>query len=165
MKYFISALLCLLLLPMIGKAQDEVYPVGKLLQDNEEIVMAFITKNRKIVTINADKNQEYIVFRYGDKDSIKFQYPKELNESSWNQFTYYSFVKNDNSYDAAEKYKLSFFYNGIRYTISQFKHIPTEDEELELLITGIVDGCQLSAKPHTRMGTLAKLQNTGVMKD
>lgn len=158
-------LMLLLMQVLAVQAQVETYPLGKLLQPNEEVIMAFKTKNRKIVTINADKNQGYIVFRYGDKDSIKFQYPKELNEKSWSSFNYSSFIQNSNKIDAEEKFRLSFFYNGIRYTIHQNLHIPTEDEELELIITGIVDACDLVAKPHTRMGTLAKLQNTRVIKD
>ncbi len=151
---------------MVVKAQTEIYPLGKLLQPNEELVMAFRTKNKKIITVNTDKNRNYIVFRYGDKDSVKFQFPQELNENSWKQFGYYSHKQSGEKINPdIEKYRLSFFYNGIRYTIDQNRHVPTEDEELELNITGIVDGCLLSAKPRTRIGSLDKLDATPISKD
>lgn len=165
MKHSIYGLLFLLIMPVMAQAQNEAYPLGKLLLSNEEVVMSFKTKNRKIVTVNTDKNYGYIVFRYGDKDSVKFQYPKDLNENSWQQFTYYSSKQKNEKVDTdMEIFQLSFFYNGISYNVNQNLHIPTEDEDLELNITGIVDGCRLSAKPHTRIGSLATLQNSEVTK-
>ena len=158
-------IILVMLLAISSNAQNISYDIGKLLQPNEDVIMCFKTKKNKIVTVNTDKTHKYLVFRYGDKDSVKFQYPKELNEDSWQQFTYYSNEQKKEKADPdMEKYQLSFFYNGISYNVNQNRHLHTEDEDLELDITGIVDGCSLSAKQHTRIGSLATLQKSKVTK-
>ena len=54
---------------------------------NEENIISFITKKGKIVTLSKDKNNEYIIYRFGSKEKIELEYP-EKNKNSWNKFTY-----------------------------------------------------------------------------
>lgn len=58
---------------------------------NEEAVFSFKTKKGKKMVLAKDKNNEYIIYRFGTSKKIELEYP-EKNKESWNKFTfaYYS---------------------------------------------------------------------------
>jgi hypothetical protein len=58
-----------------------------LLQDNEECVFSFNTKNGKTMLLAKDKSNKYMVYRFGKKDKIELEYPQK-DDQSWSQFTY-----------------------------------------------------------------------------
>ena len=59
-----------------------------LIQANEKIVFSFKTNRGKIVNILLDKNEKYIVYRFGTKEKVELQFPEKLENSSFVQFTY-----------------------------------------------------------------------------
>jgi hypothetical protein len=59
-----------------------------LIKDNENIIISFKIKNsKKRLTIAIDKKQEYLVYRYGNKNKIEMTF-KQLNSKKGNQFLY-----------------------------------------------------------------------------
>lgn len=54
---------------------------------NEENIISFTTQNGKIATLSKDKNNQYIVYRFGTKDKIELEYP-EKNKNSWDKFKF-----------------------------------------------------------------------------
>lgn len=55
---------------------------------NEEIVFQFKTKNNKIMSLCKDKTNKYMVYRFGTKEKLEFEYPQEKDKSSWDKFEY-----------------------------------------------------------------------------
>lgn len=79
MKYltFILFLVCL-----SAKAQ-----VAYLLP-NEEEILSFETKNGKKLMLAKDKDNGYIVYRFGSKEKIEREYPEKKDKESFKKFTY-----------------------------------------------------------------------------
>ncbi|GEP50731.1 hypothetical protein FNO01nite_14030 [Flavobacterium noncentrifugens] len=55
--------------------------------DNEISIFSFTTKKGKIVSLSKDKDDEYIVYRYGTKEKIELEFPKKDKES-WEKFKF-----------------------------------------------------------------------------
>ena len=54
---------------------------------NEELIYTFETAKGKKVMLAKDKDDAYIIYRFGTKDKIEFEYP-EKTKDSWSKFTY-----------------------------------------------------------------------------
>lgn len=59
----------------------------------EVLIFSFKTKNGKIAALSKDKNDKYIVYRFGTKDKIELEYPNEKTEDSWKKFTYSFYLR------------------------------------------------------------------------
>jgi hypothetical protein len=57
------------------------------LLSNEEIVFTFKTQSGKQMWLNKDKKDKYLIYRYGTKDKIEFQFP-DTTKTSFSKFTY-----------------------------------------------------------------------------
>lgn len=60
----------------------------KYVLNNEKIIYSFQTNNGKIMTLCSDKTGKYIVYRFGTKDNVELEFPKNKDKSSWNKFEY-----------------------------------------------------------------------------
>jgi hypothetical protein len=60
-----------------------------LVKENERVLFSFpVINSRKIVTIGLSTNQpEYIVYRFGTRDKIELEFPKDKIDS-WGQFLF-----------------------------------------------------------------------------
>jgi hypothetical protein len=54
---------------------------------NEELIYSFETKNGKVMVLAKDKANEYIIYRFGTKTKIEFEFP-EKSKDSWSKFKY-----------------------------------------------------------------------------
>lgn len=91
----------------------------RLCKDNEEIIFSFLlTKNKKIVSLCKDKQGSYLVYRFGTKNKIEFEYPKKLDATSWNVFKLYGTKRWGGKANAGfGDYSLSFTNNNVIYKI------------------------------------------------
>jgi hypothetical protein len=64
----------------------------KYLLPNEELIYSFETQNGKKLLLAKDKNDNYIVYRYGTKTKIEFEFPENLKES-WSKFKYSFYLR------------------------------------------------------------------------
>jgi len=63
-----------------------------LMLENEISIFNFKTKKGKIVSLSKDKNDEYIIYRYGTEQNIELEFPEKNNES-WTKFKFNSLSK------------------------------------------------------------------------
>jgi hypothetical protein len=63
-------LLTILLFPILIFGQDYCL-------ENEQILFEFKTNNNRILVIAKDNLDKYLVYRYGTKDCIEFEYPNK----------------------------------------------------------------------------------------
>ncbi len=59
---------------------------------NEEMLVSFETVKGKKVMLAKDKNDKYIIYRYGTKTKIELEYP-EKNKESWKKFKFSSYMR------------------------------------------------------------------------
>ena len=58
----------------------------------EELILSFEIKNGKRVVLAKDKTNSYIVYRYGTKSKIEFEFPTKSKES-WLKFKYSFYLR------------------------------------------------------------------------
>ena len=78
-------LFILLILPAISFSQTFTLP-------NEEVIFSFNTKSGKTVSLNKDKENKYIIYRFGTKQKIEFEFPTKTKES-WKAFKYSYYMR------------------------------------------------------------------------
>lgn len=86
--------------------------------NNENLVYQLKMKNGKLMTICIDKDQKYIVYRYGSKNKIELEYPKDKDLSSFQKFEYSGWSRGGGVKNSAMELKyLAFTNNGTKYVI------------------------------------------------
>lgn len=70
------------------------------------------------MSVCIDKNERYIVYRYGSKNKIELEYPKEKDFSSFKKFEYSGWSRGGGIENSAMELKyLAFTNNGIKYVV------------------------------------------------
>ena len=131
----------------------------RLCKDNEQIVFSFLlTKNHKVVSVCKDKQNRYLVYRFGTKDNIELVYPAQLDNSSLTKFKYYYVhrgggIKNAGFGDVS----LSFTNDNVTYKIYHDwrDEVPTNDIGIEVTINGRTTNLKGDLK--TQIGALQDL--------
>ena len=59
---------------------------------NEEVIFSFNTQNGKKVTLNKDTANNYVIYRFGTKEKIEFEFPGK-SKSSWTDFKYSFYLR------------------------------------------------------------------------
>lgn len=92
-----------------------------LIKENEEILFSFfIVNENKVVTFAKSKNEpSYMIYRFGNKDNIEVEFPKNLI-NSWHEFTYSYYFRGGNlENEGLDLNYVTFEKNGIKYKIFQ----------------------------------------------
>jgi hypothetical protein len=99
--------------------------------ENEDIIFSFQTKNNKFVYLCQDKNEQYIVYRFGTKEKIELEYPKNKDTTSWSKFEFFSYLRGGGiENDAKDLNEISFQNHQIQYTI--YQNYYSEGEKYEI---------------------------------
>lgn len=81
----LKILLIFILISSFSYSQDYLLP-------NEVNIYSFETKSGKKMMLAKDKNNKYIIYRFGTKNKIEFQYPEKTKES-WHKFIYSFYLR------------------------------------------------------------------------
>lgn len=102
-------------------------PVCTFILPNEVVVLSFKTNKKKQVFLCRDKDDRYLVYRFGSKAKVELQFPKKLDESSFQKFEYSSYFRGGGVENLAMNLDyLSFTNSGYRYVI--YKTYASESE-------------------------------------
>ncbi len=97
---------------------------------NEQVVFSFLTEGNKMMYICKDTNDSYMVYRFGTKDSLEFQFPDTLNKTSWSKFKHYFYLRGGGkANEGMDIDHLSFTNNGFTYTI--YSEYTARDEKYQ----------------------------------
>lgn len=92
--------------------------VGTFVLTNEVVVLSFKTKKKKQVFLCRDKDNRYLVYRFGSKSKVELQFPGKLDETSFQKFEYSSYFRGGGVENLAMNLDyLSFTNSGYRYVI------------------------------------------------
>ena len=141
-----------------------------LILPNEEIVYCFETKNGKTMMLAKEKTDGYLVYRFGTKNKIDFEFPTKTNDS-WNQFRFSYYFRGGGKKNAGTDLNELFFVNGDFKYVIYSSYYAGDDEEPESYDIGVrvVDlkndkMTVISGKPKTEKGTLAKFRSNGLVE-
>ncbi|TFF35216.1 hypothetical protein [Mucilaginibacter psychrotolerans] len=119
---FISMLLGIAQLSCAQKIKN----FGLLKKADEVVVFGFKLKNGKIAALCRQKDNTYLVYRFGSVTKVELQYPAAPASSSWQLFRYSGYIRNGGAQNSAlESYTISFVNNGVNYKLYQwgdYKH-------------------------------------------
>jgi hypothetical protein len=92
--------------------------IGTFVLPNEVVVLSFKTKKKKQVFLCRDKDDRYLVYRFGSKSKVELQFPEKLDETSFRKFEYSSYFRGGGVENLAMNLDyLSFTNSGYRYVI------------------------------------------------
>lgn len=92
--------------------------IGTFVLPNEVVVLSFKTKKKKQVFLCRDKDDRYLVYRFGSKSKVELQFPGTLDETSFQKFEYSSYFRGGGVENLAMNLDyLSFTNSGYRYVI------------------------------------------------
>src|SRR5260221_234178 len=87
---------------------------GVLLKADEKVLYSFVIKSSsKIALVCTQKDNKYIVYRFGTKDKAELQYPTLLNAASWKSFRYDGYSRTGVNNSPTEIHSLSFKNNNV----------------------------------------------------
>lgn len=102
---------------------------SQLIKQNETTIFSFKTKSGKTAVLCKDENEKYIVYRFGKGRKIELEYPAELDNSSWEKFTYSYYFRGGGKMNAGEDLNyVSFENKGFTYKI--YSEYYAEDESV-----------------------------------
>lgn len=91
---------------------------GNFVLPNEAVVLSFKTNKKKQVFLCRDKDNRYLVYRFGNKSNVELQFPDKLDETSFRKFEYSSYFRGGGIENLAMSLDyLSFINSGYRYVI------------------------------------------------
>lgn len=104
-----AILFLFLLLSGASYSQDYLLP-------NEVNLYSFETKSGKKMILAKDKNDKYMIYRFGTKSKIEFEYPEKTKES-WKKFTYSFYLR------GGGKVNEGMDLNYVAFTNKNFKYV------------------------------------------
>ncbi|NIF07947.1 hypothetical protein F3J23_21195 [Chryseobacterium sp. Tr-659] len=139
---------------------------AQYLLPNEEVVYSFETKAGKKMALVKDKNNEYLQYRFGNKNHVEMEFPAERTKESWKQFKYRTYLRGGGKQNSGMDLSfLTFSNNGYTYQI--FRTYYAEDESSSTGIT-ITDTqgkeTEITGVYKTRKGCLCDLEKTGMIQ-
>lgn len=115
MNKFISLLICIIVSTTIYSQNNKLYKLS-----NEKVIYSFQTVNGKIMSLNIDTNSKYIVYRFGTKNKIELEFPKEKDKNSFEKFEYAHYFRPlQNGADGMDLNYVTFTNNNVKYIIYQ----------------------------------------------
>ncbi len=158
-------LLIVLLLPLlilnIGFAQV------KLLK-NEELLYSFKTKKGKQMILAKDKQNKYIIYRFGTSKKTELEFPAIKDSTSWNKFSYFHYLRPGGIQNAGLDLQSIYFQNG-NYYYNIYEDYSSEGESYEtgVLIEDITTKIEKDCKGiyKSKRGNLLDLIDSGKLKE
>ena len=135
---------------------------------NEEVIFSFQTKNGKKMVLAKDKENEYIIYRFGSAKKIELEYPSIKDKDSWNKFTYSYYFRGGGKSNSGLELQSIYFQNGnFDYTIYKDYSAEGESYETGILIKELTTTKEKECKGiyKTIHGELLNLIKSGILKE
>ena len=133
---------------------------------NEVIIFSFATQNGKQVSLNRDKENKYIIYRFGTKDKIEFEFP-DKSKSSWSNFTYSFLLRGGGTQNEGLDLNYLYFTNkGFKYVIYDTYFSVGQIKKVGIKIIDLKTGKTVNIKGtnNTRRGTLVDFRDNGLVE-
>jgi hypothetical protein len=129
---------------------------GQNILPNEINIFSFNTKNGKTVTLAKDKNDQYIVYRFGTNEKIEFEFP-DKTKNSWEKFKYSYYLRGGGKQNEGMDLNFAAFTNSdFKYVLYSTYYAITEKSEVGIKVFNLKTGeiTNIKGKTKTIKGTL-----------
>ena len=137
------------------------------LLSNEKKILGFEKKNGKQLIIALDTKENYLVYRFGTKNNIEFEFPKDLTKS-WGEFYFSWYSRGGGIQNEGIDLNYLYFDNGnYRYVIFQ-KYTAREQKtkyEIKVINRKTKKETIINAEPSTVTGTLSIFRDLKKIKE
>ena len=149
--FFIS----FLLLSGYASAQKTV-DYGVLKKPDEKVIFGFsLKKSNKIVVVCNQKDDKYLVYRFGTKDKVELQYPNTLNAASWKAFRYSGYSRAGGRRNLAiEMHSLTFKNNQVLYQIKDESGAEHNENSASIIVNMNGKKTTLAGRASSKDGSL-----------
>ena len=156
----------LLILLVIFFAPVLSYSQNYLLS-NEKIVFEFETMKGKLLVVAIDTTEEYLVYRFGTKENIEFEFPDDLS-TSWDNFKFSWYLRGGGIQN--EGLDLNYLYFDIkdfRYVVFQeySAHIQKTNSGIKVINQTTQKETIFKANPTTVKGSLSDFRYMNLLKE
>jgi hypothetical protein len=132
---------------------------------NEELIFSFATKNAKQGTLSKDKANGYIIYRFGTKDKVEFEYPTKT-KSSFSAFTYSFLMRGGGTQNEGVDLNYVYFTNkGFKYVIYDTYYATGNKKEIGIKIINLITNKTTNIKGaiKTPKGTLVDFRDNNLL--
>ncbi len=133
---------------------------------NEEVIFSFQTQSGKKVTLNKDKQNNYIVYRFGTKEKIKFEFP-EKSKSSWTNFKYSFYLRGGGTQNEGMDLNYIYFVNkNFKYVIYNTYFAVGNKQTVGLKIINLKTNktTDIKGDRKTQKGTLVNFRDNNLLE-
>lgn len=121
-----------------------------LILSNEECIFSFNTLNGKTVMLAKDKENGYIIYKFGTKDKIEFEFPEKTKES-WSKFKYSYYLRGGGEENEGMDLDYLAFTNGsYKYIIYNTYYSSHTKYEIGIKVINIKNGKVHNIKGNTK---------------
>ncbi len=138
----------------------------KYILPNELSIFSFETNNGRKVTICKDKENKYIIYRYGTKQKIEFEFPSK-SEASWKKFKYSSWLRGGGMQNAGIDLNYLYFTNeNYRYVVYDSYFSEANESNIGIKITDLKTQktTDIKGKIKSRKGTLTDFRDNNLIE-
>src|SRR5579871_1334535 len=133
---------------------------------NEIVIFSFETYNGKKATLNKDTANKYIIYRFGTKDKIEFEFP-EKSQNSWTDFIYSFYLRGGGTQNEGMDLNYIYFTNrDFKYVIYDTYVAIGNKQEVGIRIINLKTNKTTIKKGDrkTRKGTLVDFRDNNLLK-
>lgn len=140
---------------------------AQLIEKGETEIFRFKTNAGKTAVICKGENESYLVYRFGTNSKVELRYPADLNESSWELFTYSYYFRGGGKENAGlDLNYLTFTNNGYTYKLYQEYSAEDNSEAAGVIITGMdINDTDIKAVKNSVKGSLIDLRYIEKLKN
>ena len=133
---------------------------------NEEVDFSFNIKNGKKITLNKEKANNYLIYRFGTKDKIEFEFPGK-SESSWTDFKYSFYLRGGGTQNEGMDLNYIYFTNkNFQYVIYDTYFAAGNKQNIGIKIMDLKTGKTTNIKGNkkTQKGTLVNFRDNNLLE-
>ncbi|MBP2282974.1 hypothetical protein H4V97_001292 [Flavobacterium sp. CG_23.5] len=138
----------------------------KYLLPNEKLIYGFETQNGKKLVLAKDKNDKYIIYRFGTKNKIEFEFP-EKTKASWDKFKYAFYLRGGGIQNEGMDLNYIKFINGnYKYVIYDTYYAVENEMSIGIKITNLKNNktTDIKGKKSTQKGNLVDFRFNKLLK-
>ncbi|MCO6147558.1 hypothetical protein [Flavobacterium sp. NRK1] len=130
----------------------------------EVLIFSFETNSGKILSLSKDVNDKYLIYRFGTRARVEFEYP-DKSRDSWKNFKYsYYFRGGGKANDGMDLNYLAFENKGYKYIIYDTYSAMTGKTDTGLRIINLKTSEVSTITAKSKKGSLINFRNSRFIK-
>lgn len=133
---------------------------------NETVIFSFDTYNGKMVSLSKDTANKYIIYRFGARDKVEFEFP-DKSKNSWRDFKYSFYLRGGGTRNEGMDLNYIYFTNkGFKYIIYDTYFAVGNKQEIGIKIINLETNKTTNIKGDrkSRKGTMVNFKDNNLLE-